>query len=81
MASYRVQHAAGRRIDDIYTSTRERWGQDLAERYIRGLFARFDVRQIPLGRRTETIFRHFPHSSGAGSRQNRKAAASLSVRP
>lgn len=42
MTSYRVQHAAGRRIDDIYTYTRERWGQDQAERYIRGLFARFE---------------------------------------
>jgi toxin ParE1/3/4 len=42
MISYRVQHAAGRRIDDIYTYTRERWGQDQTERYIRGLFARFE---------------------------------------
>lgn len=42
MTSYRVQHAAGRRIDDIYSYTRERWGQDQAERYIRGLFARFE---------------------------------------
>jgi toxin ParE1/3/4 len=42
MISYRVQHAAGRRIDDIYTYTRERWGQDQAERYIRGFFARFE---------------------------------------
>lgn len=42
MASYRVQHAAGRRIDSIYIYTRGRWGQDQAERYIRGLFARFE---------------------------------------
>ena len=42
MGNYRVQHAAGRRIDDIYIYTRERWGQDQAEHYIRGLFARFE---------------------------------------
>lgn len=42
MTIYRVQHAAGRRIDDIYIFTGERWGQDQAERYIRGLFARFE---------------------------------------
>lgn len=42
MAAYRVQQAAGRRIDDIFLYTRERWGQDQAEHYIRGLFARFE---------------------------------------
>ncbi|WP_341873245.1 type II toxin-antitoxin system RelE/ParE family toxin [Sphingobium fuliginis] len=42
MISYRVQHAAGRRIDDIYNYTREQWGQDQADRYIRGLFVRFE---------------------------------------
>jgi toxin ParE1/3/4 len=41
-AEYRVQEAAGRRIDDIYLYTRESWGEAQAERYIRGLFARFD---------------------------------------
>jgi len=42
MANYRVQQAAGRRIDDIYIYTRETWGEDQAEQYIRGLFARFE---------------------------------------
>lgn len=42
MAVYRVQQAAGRRIDDIFLYTRKRWGQDQAEHYIRGLFARFE---------------------------------------
>lgn len=42
MAAYRVQQAAGRRIDDIYRYTRDRWDQDQAENYIRGLFARFE---------------------------------------
>ncbi|WP_298394343.1 type II toxin-antitoxin system RelE/ParE family toxin [Sphingobium sp.] len=42
MSQYRVQQAAGRRIDDIFIYTREKWGQDQAEAYIRSLFARFD---------------------------------------
>jgi toxin ParE1/3/4 len=42
MAAYRVQQAAGQRIDDIYLYTRDTWGQAQAEGYIRGLFALFD---------------------------------------
>ncbi len=42
MPGYRVQRAASRRIDDIYIYTRETWGQDQADHYIRGLFARFE---------------------------------------
>ena len=42
MIGYRVQQAASRRIDDIYIHTRETWGEDQANQYIRGLFARFD---------------------------------------
>ncbi|WP_037457527.1 type II toxin-antitoxin system RelE/ParE family toxin [Sphingobium chlorophenolicum] len=42
MIGYRVQQAAGRRIDDIYIHTRETWGEDQADQYIRGLFARFE---------------------------------------
>lgn len=42
MATYRVQEAAGRRIDDIYIYTRTTWGDAEAERYVRGLFARFE---------------------------------------
>lgn len=50
MASYRVQQAASRRIDEIYVYTRDIWGPDQAERYIRGMFTRFEhiaTRQIP----------------------------------
>lgn len=42
MANYRVQRSAGRRIDDIYIYTRDTWGEDQAEAYIRGVFARFE---------------------------------------
>lgn len=42
MSGYRVQIAAGHRIDEIYAYTRRRWGEDEAGEYIRGLFARFD---------------------------------------
>ena len=42
MIPYRVQKAAGRRIDDIYIYTRDTWGEDQAQRYVRGLFERFD---------------------------------------
>lgn len=38
----RVQEAASYRLDQIYRYTRERWGHDQADRYIRGLFATFD---------------------------------------
>ncbi|MES2175342.1 MAG: type II toxin-antitoxin system RelE/ParE family toxin [Pseudomonadota bacterium] len=43
MPVYRVQQAAGRRIDDIFRYTRDHWGQDQAEHYIRGLFAQFEA--------------------------------------
>ena len=41
MSAFRVQRAAGNRLDEIYVYTRERWGDDQAERYINGLFERF----------------------------------------
>lgn len=41
MSRYRVQNAAGRRIDQIFVHARDTWGQDQAEAYIRGLFVRF----------------------------------------
>ena len=50
MSGYRVQDQAGRRLDDIYAYTRDRWGEAQAARYIRGLFERFDAiaaRTIP----------------------------------
>jgi len=42
LAGFRIQDAAGRRLDDIYVHTRDTWGDDQARRYVRGLFARFD---------------------------------------
>jgi toxin ParE1/3/4 len=39
---FRVSLGAAHRLDDIYVYTRERWGEPQAERYIRGLFERFD---------------------------------------
>ncbi len=42
MAGYRVQDAAGRRIDEIYLHTRQTWGEDQARRYVRGLFDCFE---------------------------------------
>lgn len=50
MAGFRVQERAGRRLDDIYVYTRDTWGEEQADRYIRGLFERFDEiasRKIP----------------------------------
>jgi len=37
----RVQEAASLRLDEIYRYTRERWGTEQADRYIRGLFEEF----------------------------------------
>lgn len=42
MSGYRVQSAAGHRIDEIYAYTRDRWGEGQADAYIRGMFARFE---------------------------------------
>ncbi|PLZ02468.1 plasmid stabilization protein [Burkholderia sp. WAC0059] len=38
----RVQEAASYRIDEIYRYTRDRWGEQQAERYITGMFEAFD---------------------------------------
>lgn len=43
MSIYRVQKAAGERLDEIYVYTRETWGELQADRYIRGLFGRFEA--------------------------------------
>lgn len=43
MSNFRVQRAAGHRLDEIYVYTREQWGEEQAERYIEGLFARFEA--------------------------------------
>jgi toxin ParE1/3/4 len=47
---YRVQQAAGQRLDDIFTYTRDTWGNEQAARYIHGLFALFEdiaAKRIP----------------------------------
>lgn len=41
--SYRIGRAANARIDDIYRSTFDRWGEAQAEHYIRALFVRFEA--------------------------------------
>jgi len=38
----RIQEAASRRLDEIYTYTLRRWGEAQAENYIRGLFESFE---------------------------------------
>ena len=43
MSSYRVQDGASHRLDEIYSYTRDTWGEAQAERYIRGLFERFEA--------------------------------------
>jgi toxin ParE1/3/4 len=50
MSGFRVGRAAGHRLDEIYVYTRDEWGEAQAERYISGLFARFEAiatRQFP----------------------------------
>ncbi len=42
MASVRVQEAASHRLNEIYRYTRDHWGGEQAERYVKGLFAAFD---------------------------------------
>ena len=43
MTAFRVQRAAGHRLDQIYLYTRETWGEAQADRYIGGLFERFEA--------------------------------------
>jgi toxin ParE1/3/4 len=38
----RVQEAASHRLDEIYRYTRDRWGEEQADRYITGLFEAFE---------------------------------------
>lgn len=45
MTGIRIQESASHRLDDIYRYTRDRWGDEQADRYITGLFAAFE--QIP----------------------------------
>lgn len=42
MNPYKVQRKASDRLDAIYQYTADQWGEDQADRYIRGLFAAFD---------------------------------------
>ena len=37
----RIQEAASYRLDEIYRYTRDRWGEQHADRYITGLFEAF----------------------------------------
>lgn len=50
MAGFRIQDAAGRRLDDIYAYSRDAWGEAQAQTYIRQLFACFEdiaARRVP----------------------------------
>ena len=42
MTPVRVQEAAAARIREIYRYSLERWGEDLADAYIQGLFKAFE---------------------------------------
>ena len=42
MATIRIQEGTSYRLDDIYRYTRDRWGDNQAEKYITGLFSAFD---------------------------------------
>jgi toxin ParE1/3/4 len=43
MSGFRVQRVAGHRLDEIFAYTREQWGEDQAENYIKGMFNHFDA--------------------------------------
>ncbi len=42
MTSFRVSAVASQRLDEIFSYTRDTWGEDQAEAYLRGLFACFE---------------------------------------
>ena len=41
-SSLRILRAAGQRVDEIFVYTRDAWGDEQAEQYVRGLFAKFE---------------------------------------
>lgn len=43
MKTYFIEAAANAAIDDLYTYTIERWGEEQADKYLSGLFARFEA--------------------------------------
>jgi toxin ParE1/3/4 len=43
MSGYRVQERAADRLEEIYRYTQGNWGVEQAERYVRGLFGRFEA--------------------------------------
>jgi toxin ParE1/3/4 len=43
MSGFRVRRGAGDRLDEIYVYTRDQWDEAQAERYIQGMFARFEA--------------------------------------
>jgi toxin ParE1/3/4 len=43
MSAFLVQDGASHRLDEVYTYTRDTWGEAQAEAYIRGLFDRFEA--------------------------------------
>ena len=43
MTGFRIQAGTGHRLDQIYSYTRDTWGDAQAERFIRGLFERFEA--------------------------------------
>lgn len=50
MTHVRIQEAASHRLDEIYRHTRDRWGEEQAERYVTGLFevfARIAAHEVP----------------------------------
>ena len=66
MTGFRVQRAAGHRIDEIYDYTRRTWGEEQAERYVRGLFDCFDA---IVARRI--VWRHIPAEFGVDGYMHR----------
>lgn len=50
MSTLQLESAANRRLDEIYDFTADRWGEEQADRYVKGLFAEFAAiakRRVP----------------------------------
>ncbi|MEP6784344.1 MAG: type II toxin-antitoxin system RelE/ParE family toxin [Sphingomonadales bacterium] len=43
MTAFRILDSASHRLDQIYIYTRDRWGKEQADKYIHGLFDRFQA--------------------------------------
>lgn len=59
MSRFRIESGASARLDEIFAYTRDAWGEEQAELYIRGLFEKFEAIT-----KREVVWRRIPADFG-----------------